>query len=112
VWEQFVAWVRAAGQRAGVEMEMGEKLRRTFLDAGLNEPRLALEARVGGGAEWDGSEEAALVLRSMMPLILKLGVASAEDLDIETVEERLRADAAATTGLFKMPDLVSAWTRR
>jgi hypothetical protein len=92
-------------------MEMGYKLRRTFLDAGLPEPHMHLDARVGGGPAFDGYEEAASVLRSLLPLIIKLGIATADEVGIDTFEDRLRAETVAAGGVVKMPDFVSAWAR-
>jgi SAM-dependent methyltransferase len=111
LWRRLVDWVQAVGQRAGVELAMGHKLRGAFLAVGLPEPRLRLEARIGGGAEFTGYDEAASVLRSLLPLVLKFGIASAEEVEIETLEERLRAETVATGGVVKLPDAVSAWAR-
>jgi SAM-dependent methyltransferase len=110
-WRQFGDWVHAVLQRTGVEWEMGYKLRGAFLGAGLPEPQLHLESRIGGGPEWTGYEEAASVLRSLLPLILKFGIATASEVDIDTFEDRLRAETVAADGVVKMPDIVSAWAR-
>lgn len=48
LWEKAPGWIVAPG-RADVDIEMGFKLRRTFLEAGLPEPGMALGAPVGGG---------------------------------------------------------------
>lgn len=111
LWWQVDDWIHAVGRRAGIEMEMGHKLRRAFLDAGLPAPRLRLDARIGGGPDFDGYEEAASVLRSLLPLVLKFGIATAEEVDIDTLEDRLRAEMVAANGVVKMPDLVGAWAR-
>jgi SAM-dependent methyltransferase len=110
-WQQFTDWVHAVLRRTEVEWEMGYKLRGTFLSAGLPEPQLHLESRIGGGPEWTGYEEAASVLRSVLPLILKFGIATASEVDIDTFEDRLRAETVAADGVVKMPDIVSAWAR-
>ncbi|HEU5327417.1 MAG TPA: methyltransferase domain-containing protein [Thermomicrobiales bacterium] len=111
LWRQTAGWILAVGQRARVELAMGDKLRQTFLTAGLPEPRLHLEARIGGGPDYTGYEELASVVRSMLPLILKFGIATAAEVDIDTLEDRLRAETVAANGAAKGPDLVSAWTR-
>jgi SAM-dependent methyltransferase len=50
LWEETLGWIAGALERAGVEIEMGFKLRGAFVEAGLPEPRVELNAPVGGGA--------------------------------------------------------------
>jgi SAM-dependent methyltransferase len=111
LWGRVAGWIQAAGQCAGVEMAMGDKLRPAFLAAGLPEPQLRLAARIGGGPDFNGYAEVAAVVRSLLPLILRFGIATAPEVDIETLEDRLRVAAVAANGIVKMPDLVSAWAR-
>lgn len=66
---------------------------------------------MGGGPEWEGYAVAAGVLRSLLPLLLKFGIAPAEEIDVDTFEDRLRAEVVAANGVVKMPELVSAWAR-
>jgi hypothetical protein len=66
---------------------------------------------MGGGAGFSGYDEAASVLHSLLPLILKFGIATADEVASETFEERLRAETVAAGGVVKMPDLVSAWAQ-
>ena len=49
----------------------------------------------------------------MLPLILKLGIATEEEeVDIDTMAERLRAETLGADGVVKSPDLVGAWARK
>jgi hypothetical protein len=50
-------------------------------------------------------------IRSMLPLIERFGVATAAEVDIDTLAERLRAETVAVDAVLKTPDVVSAWTR-
>jgi hypothetical protein len=45
----------------------------------------------------------------LMPLILKFGIASAEDIAVERLAERLRAEIEGRGGVIRLPALVSAW---
>jgi hypothetical protein len=80
-----------------VEIEMGFKLRGAFVEAGLPEPRVELNAPVGGGPRWGGYEFAAGTIRSLLPLVERFGIATAEEVDVETLAERLQ------------DEMVSAW---
>ena len=96
LWEDALGWIAAALERADVETEMGFKLHRTFLEAGLPEPKMELNAPVGGGPRWGGYEFAAGTLRTLLPLVERFGIATAE----EMVE---------SGGAGKPPEMVSAW---
>jgi len=46
-----------------------------------------------------------------MPLILKAGLASADEIGIDTLEERLRREVVAANGVIRLPELINAWAR-
>jgi ubiquinone/menaquinone biosynthesis C-methylase UbiE len=100
--------------RAGVELEMGWKLYQTFLDAGLPEPQLRTETLIGGGREWMErfAPYAANTLRSLMPLILEYGVATEEEIGIESFEARYREEILSQRGIVQPATMVGAWARK
>ena len=67
---------------------------------------------MGGGPHWSGYDYAAESLRSMLPLIVRLGIATEKEVEIDTLAKRLRAETIAADGVVKAPDLVGAWTRK
>ena len=87
---KLFGWIDGAFRYAGAETWMADRLFRTYRDAGLANPKLSLMSYIGGGQEWDGYADAAATVRSLMPLILKAGLASADEIGIDTLEERLR----------------------
>jgi hypothetical protein len=99
-------------RRAGIPAEVGFGLRRTFLDAGLPEPELRLDSVVAGGSDSVGYEWMAETVRSMLPLMVRFGVATEAQVGIDTLAGRLRAETTAAGGVVKAPDMVSAWTHR
>jgi ubiquinone/menaquinone biosynthesis C-methylase UbiE len=111
VSQKIYEWIEGAFRHAGAETRMGDRLFLTFRKAGLPFPSLSLMSHMGGGPEWDGYAYAAATVRSLLPLILKAGLASEEEVGINTLEERLRAELAATNGIIRLPELVNAWTR-
>jgi SAM-dependent methyltransferase len=110
LWEEALGWIATALERAGVETEMGFKLRGAFVEAGLPEPRMELNAPVGGGPLWGGYEFAAGTVRTLLPLLERFGIATAEEVGVETLAERLREEMVASGGVGKPPEMVSAWT--
>jgi 2-polyprenyl-3-methyl-5-hydroxy-6-metoxy-1,4-benzoquinol methylase len=112
LWETMWNWMRAVVREAGFDPATGYNLRRTFLHAGLPEPEMNLCSPVGGGPDWPGYDHAAESVRSMLPLIVKLGIATEEEVEIDTLARRLRAETVAADGVVKAPDLLSAWARK
>jgi SAM-dependent methyltransferase len=110
--ESLWAWMQAVVRGIGLDPATGYHLRNTFLDAGLPEPEMNVCAPVGGGPDFPGYDYAAESLRSMLPLILKLDIATEEEVEIDTMAQRLRADVVASGGVIKTPELVGAWTAK
>jgi SAM-dependent methyltransferase len=111
-FEQVWTWMTQAFQRAGVEIRMGMKLHSTFLEADLPAPHLRHEADIGAGPDWLGYEVLANVVRALLPLIVKFGIATAEEVDIETLADRLREEIVSHNGVARSPALISAWVRK
>lgn len=111
LWQQVWEWITRAFQQAGAELQMGLKLYGTFLEAGLPEPEMRYEAVFAGGPESPIYALAANTVRALLPMLVKFGIASEEEVDIETLADRLRAEIASHQGVARSPALVSAWTR-
>jgi ubiquinone/menaquinone biosynthesis C-methylase UbiE len=110
LWDQVRTWLLAALDHAGVESRMGLRMYRTFREAGLPDPTLRMEAAIGGGEEapvflW------ADVLRSVIPTLERAGIATEAEIDPDTLEERLKAELAATDGVMISIVVVGAWSR-
>jgi hypothetical protein len=72
---------------------------------------MRLESLVEGGLDAFSYSWFADSLRSMLPLVERFGVATPDEVGIDTLAGRLRADTVAADAIVKAPDLVSAWTR-
>jgi SAM-dependent methyltransferase len=99
-------------RRAGTEMEMGLKLYPAFIAAGLPAPAMRAERPIGGGPDFPGYRWMAQITRSILPLMEQLGVANAEDIDVETLVVRLREEVVGSGGVVAMPTLMGAWARK
>jgi ubiquinone/menaquinone biosynthesis C-methylase UbiE len=110
-WQRLWAWMLAAVGQAGTEPLMGYKLASIMTAAGLPAPRLWFESPLLAGPDPTLYDWAADTLRSMLPLTIASGAASAAEVEIDTLGERLRAETLAHNGVVKSPDVVSAWTR-
>lgn len=95
----------------GTEFQMGTKLFRTFLDAGLPAPELRLEAPIGGGPDWPGYEYLAETARSLLPALQRMSGIDPSRVDVDTLADRLRAEVTARNGIHMLPLMIGAWAR-
>jgi ubiquinone/menaquinone biosynthesis C-methylase UbiE len=111
LYRQMFQWMVAAFAAAGADPQMGLKLFATFRAAGLPSPELETTRFLGGGPDFFAYAQGTMVLRSLLPLIVARGIATADEIAIETLEERVRAEAVAGGGVISMPMHVGARTR-
>jgi ubiquinone/menaquinone biosynthesis C-methylase UbiE len=104
-------WGRETVRRAGFEIDMGSKLYPTFRRAGLPGPQMLLSARVEAGPDSAGYEYIAQMVRSLLPMMERFGVMSAEVVGIDTLAARLRDEVLTMEGLIQLPALIGAWAR-
>jgi ubiquinone/menaquinone biosynthesis C-methylase UbiE len=97
--------------RAGAQTVMGLKLGRVFEEAGLPTPQMLLSARVERGPDSPIHDQLTGITRTLLPLMERTGVATAEAVDIETMADRLREEVVALGATIVGPPLVAAWTR-
>jgi ubiquinone/menaquinone biosynthesis C-methylase UbiE len=105
-------WLCATFERAGVDTFMGSRLYSTFRAAGLPEPELLSNGCVAGGERTELYELLAETLRSLQPLTEKLGVATPEEMQLDSLARRLRDKVVAGGGVIYMPSYVGAWVRK
>ena len=106
-----IDWFFDVFQQAGVHLGMGLDLNRVFVEAGLPEPAMHLEAPLSGDATWDGIDQVEQALRSILPLIEEYGIANREEVDIDTWSDRVRQEIATIKRPAVMAPHVTAWTR-
>ena len=94
------------------ETRMGGALFSTFLAAGLPPPTIRLEAVVGGGSNSsDALQLIADLAASLSTTIEQLGVASAADLDPDTLLDRMRTEAQTNGSVVVGHFQFGAWSR-
>lgn len=107
---QLVDWGLKVFQQSGANIGMGLELHRTFVEAGLPAPVAHLEAPAGAGPVWVGYEFLKHAFTSLLPLIETYGITTAEQLDLETLPERLQQEATSSGRLIMLPPHVTAYT--
>jgi ubiquinone/menaquinone biosynthesis C-methylase UbiE len=91
---------------------MGAQLPLLMQQAGLPPPEVRSECCVDGGPHSPFYEWIAETIRSVLPRIEALGVATAAEVDIDSLEVRLRAEALETRGYAVISPMVGAFARR
>ena len=111
VFDEAVGWIRDVYIREGVEIDMGSRLFSCFASLGMK-PTLEAFQRIEGGAEAHVYEYLAETVRSLMPRMVALGVASEAEIAVEQLAARTKAAAQAGGQCFFYPRMVGAWARK
>jgi SAM-dependent methyltransferase len=112
LWDEIGRLLIDTFALGGMHMRMGRQLFTTFVDAGLPAPEMRDETLVGGGPDFGGYRWIADIVRGVSPLMTKLGIADADRLEVDTLADRLRADAVANRGVVWTPAFVGAHARK
>ena len=108
---QLAEWGVEVFRRSGANVGMGLDLYSTFVDAGLPEPSLQYSAPVGGPETWIGYQFIAAAFRSIIPLLERFEIATAEEVDLDTLAQRLRAEVVASKRPLILPPHITAWAQ-
>ena len=111
LYRQVLDWMMATFSQVGFEADMGAKLLQAFNTAGLPPLGMAAGSNVGGGPDAPAYAAITGVMRSLLPATERLGVATAMEVAIETMQGRLRDEAIALNATIFSPTLVGAWAR-
>jgi len=109
---QLSTWAYRVYEQSGAHVSMGMALHRTFVDAGLGPPEMSLHAPVGGAPDWPGFDLMADGVRSVLPLLEQYGIATAAEVEVETLAARLCAEVGTSSMPLVLFPLVGAWARK
>ncbi len=108
---QLYQWISDVFKHSGAHLDMGMGLYRTFIEVGLPPPEMHLQTPIGAEGKWGGYRYMATIFQSLLPLIEKYGIASAKEVGIETLSERLRVEVLKSKRPFFLPFHVTAHAR-
>lgn len=100
---------------SGADPCMAVKLYPAFLAAGLPAPTLQADIGVMGCQDPVAEPLANFLvqgLRSVLPAIIKHGLATEQELDLDTYARRLVDEFRAGGGILMSPPFIGAWTRK
>jgi ubiquinone/menaquinone biosynthesis C-methylase UbiE len=91
---------------------MGLRLAQTFREAQLPTPRMIAHARVGTFADAALFLQLAGITRTLLPVMEKHGIATAAEVDVDTLAERLQRAVQAADATVVAPLFVGAWAHK
>jgi hypothetical protein len=111
LWSRCVNWRDAAFQRSGADPYLGVKLLATFTAAGLPPPALYRHAGIAAGLHHPLYAVVAETVRTLLPAMERLGIATADEVDVDTLAARVSDEVVGAQGTVTWFSLVGATTR-
>ena len=110
-YDRCSQWIRETLRLSGAETRMGTKLFSTFIAAGLPAPSMQLETLVAGVANnADPLHLVADLAGTLGNAMERLGVATAAEVGLETLAERMISEATASGSVILGRFEVGAWS--
>lgn len=112
LFERMYSLIGMVFRRAGADPDLGLKLAKIFLNAGLARTNLRAELPIGGEPGSYLYGWLAETLRSLLPKIEQFGLASAEELQLDTAAKRMETEPVELQGEFFGPIQFGAWATK
>jgi SAM-dependent methyltransferase len=111
LWQQVQHWIAETFRRGGVHHDIGGRLYHVFRRAGLPGPAVLEHISAGGGATMRPyCESSAEIVRSLLPRMEQFGIATAAEVQIDTLADRLEHETCAADSQITYVPIVGAWT--
>ena len=111
LWQQVQHWIAETFRRGGVHYDIGGRLYHVFRLAGLPGPTVLEHISVGGGpAMRPYCENSAEIVRSLLPRMEQFGIATAAEVQVDTLADRLEHETCAAECQLTYIPIVGAWT--
>jgi 2-polyprenyl-3-methyl-5-hydroxy-6-metoxy-1,4-benzoquinol methylase len=112
LFERSMTWIEQTLSETGARTQMGLELYPVFVAAGLPGPSMRVDALIGGGPQCPVYEILAELVRTLLPVMEKLNIASAAEAQFSTLAERMRDEVVALNGIVRSAGFIGAWSRK
>jgi SAM-dependent methyltransferase len=112
VFNAALGWVMAAFRHAGANPVIGTQLGHLLREAGLTGIDTFGFQRYLSADDPDGPLLVSSVVKSLAPVIVAAGIATEEELALDTLEARLAADLQTHRAVGLIPAIAGAWGRK
>ena len=107
--ERVRSWLREMLRLEGANLHMGFDLHSAITSAGLTVERVRAEANV---LTPTSTYPIAAIIRAVLPRLLQLGITTAAEADVETLDDRLTAERRAANVTYVWEMVFCAWGRK
>ena len=111
LWQQTADCILAAFRGGAPSHDAAGRLIEHFSSAGLPQPELFCELPIGGGVNTSLYAQCAELTRALLPRMVQAGIATAETVEINTLESRLRSAVTGSRSQVEGLPQVCAWAR-
>jgi ubiquinone/menaquinone biosynthesis C-methylase UbiE len=112
IYDQCCQWIIEAFRKADTDTNAANNLYAAFAGAGLPSPQMRMRTFVGGSAGCtDWLQVVAGLAASLLPTMEQLSIATAADLEIATLTQRLQKEVAASEHMIIGRSEIAAWSR-
>jgi SAM-dependent methyltransferase len=112
VFDEAARWLAEGLRSSGARPELGLEMHSLFIDCGLPSPRMRTDTLVSGQGDSPVYKLLAEAVRSLVPTLEKLNIASAAQVKIDSLADRMRQEVIAKRGIAMSYALVGAWARK
>lgn len=111
IFDRCVGWISKTFRATGARPRLGVELYSLFLDAGFTTASMRSDVLIGGGPDAEVYEMVSDIVRSLLPMMEKLNIATASEVRIETLSQRMRDEVVAGKAVVQSPAFIGAWSR-
>jgi ubiquinone/menaquinone biosynthesis C-methylase UbiE len=106
------SWVQEALRRSGARIDMGMHLYATYRGAGFVDTMTSVFHLSGCGVNREMVEYMTATIRSLLPKLEEYGIATREEVQIETLADRMEAAARAADPQWVGTRYIAAWAKK
>lgn len=111
IFDRGMRWIIEAFTSAHLPTRLGLRLHAVYLAAGLPAPFLSLASRIEATADSPTPDYFVATVRNLLPLLERHGIATRDEVAIDTLAERVRAEIIQAHAVIVPPSLIGAWVR-
>ena len=112
VFDEAARWLAEGLRSSGARPELGLEMHSLFLDCGLPAPTMRTDTLVSGEEDSPVYKLLTEALRSLTPTLEKLNIATATQVQIDSLADRMSKGVAAQRGVAMSYGLVGAWAKK
>lgn len=111
-FQNVAIWITEVLRRSGARLDMGMRLHATFRDAGFVDTMTEVSHLSGCGMNRGMTDYFVDTVRSLMPKIIEYGIATADEIQIDTLADRFEAASRVADPQWVGTRYISAWARK